>query len=67
MIELVSKNINIPLIVGGGIRDGITARAVTKAGANILVTGTLVEKTSKIRESIYDIVSNIESYKRREP
>ncbi|KYK29751.1 geranylgeranylglyceryl/heptaprenylglyceryl phosphate synthase, partial [Thermoplasmatales archaeon SG8-52-1] len=35
MIMGVKKSINIPLIVGGGIRDATTAREKAKAGANI--------------------------------
>lgn len=60
MIKLVKSEINVTLIVGGGIRDGKTARAVVDAGADIIVTGTLAEETAGIRESIYDIVSHIE-------
>jgi phosphoglycerol geranylgeranyltransferase len=60
MIKLVKSNIQVPLVVGGGIRDGETARAAVEAGADIIVTGTLVEETAGIRESIYDIVSHIE-------
>ena len=60
MIKLVKSHLSVPLIVGGGIRDGATARAVVEAGADIIVTGTLVEETGGIRESIYDIVSHIE-------
>ena len=60
MIKLVKSQINVPLIVGGGIRDGKTARAVVDAGADIIVTGTLAEENAGIRESIYDIVSHIE-------
>lgn len=60
MIELVKSQIKVPLIVGGGIRDGKAATAVVKAGADIIVTGTLVEETIGIRESIYDIVSHID-------
>ena len=60
MIKLVKSQINVTLIVGGGIRDGKTARAVVDAGADIIVTGTLAEETAGIRESIYDIVSHIE-------
>jgi phosphoglycerol geranylgeranyltransferase len=60
MIKLVKSEINVTLIVGGGIRDGKTARAVVDAGADIIVTGTLSEETAGIRESIYDIVSHIE-------
>jgi len=43
MVKAVKSEIKIPLIVGGGIRDGARAKALTDAGADILVTGTLVE------------------------
>lgn len=61
MIKLIKSNLSVPLIVGGGIRDGAAAKKVAEAGADIVVTGTLVEKTDKIREKIYEIVSNLKS------
>ncbi len=64
MIKLVKNNLSVPLIVGGGIKSGPIARAAVEAGANIIVTGTLVEKTKGVRESIYEIVSYIESTRR---
>jgi len=64
MIALVKKHLGVPLIVGGGIRNGKAARAAVEAGADIVVTGTLVEETSGVRESIYEIVRNIESRER---
>lgn len=60
MIRLVKSYLNIPLITGGGIKDGTAARAAVEAGAEIVVTGTLVEETSSVRERIKDIVGNIE-------
>ena len=60
MIKIVKSQISIPLIVGGGIRDGLTAKAAAKAGASIIVTGNLVEETGQVRESINEIVSAIE-------
>lgn len=39
--HVLGKNI---LIVGGGIRDGKTAAVCAKAGADIIVTGTAIEK-----------------------
>jgi len=59
MIKLVKSHLSVPLIVGGGIRDGAAARAAAEAGADIVVTGTLVEETDKVRERIYEIVTNI--------
>lgn len=43
MIAAVKKTITVPLIVGGGIRDAQTAEKVRLAGADIVVTGTVVE------------------------
>ena len=41
------------LMVGGGIRDGATAKELAKAGADILVVGTLIEKdVEKVREVV---------------
>jgi phosphoglycerol geranylgeranyltransferase len=45
MIAAVKKSVTIPLIVGGGIRDPQTAERVRKAGADIVVTGTVVERS----------------------
>ena len=44
MIELVAQNIEIPLIVGGGIVDLQGIQAVYAAGADLVVIGTAFEK-----------------------
>ena len=44
MIAAVAQNINIPLIVGGGIRDAEKAYLNCKAGADIIVVGNAIEK-----------------------
>ncbi|MGD0549964.1 MAG: geranylgeranylglyceryl/heptaprenylglyceryl phosphate synthase [Candidatus Bathyarchaeia archaeon] len=46
MVAAVSEHIEIPLVVGGGIRSPKVARQIVKAGARVIVTGTLVEKAS---------------------
>jgi phosphoglycerol geranylgeranyltransferase len=43
MVRAVRGEIRIPLIVGGGIRSAAKAKDLTDAGADILVTGTIVE------------------------
>ncbi|NLX47218.1 MAG: geranylgeranylglyceryl/heptaprenylglyceryl phosphate synthase [Euryarchaeota archaeon] len=43
MIAACKKTITVPLIIGGGIRDAETAARVRKAGADVVVTGTVVE------------------------
>ncbi len=61
MIKLVKSHLSVPLIVGGGIRDGPTAKGTVEAGADAVVTGTLVEENDKVGERIYEIVRNIKS------
>ncbi len=51
MIHKVSSNIDIPLIVGGGIRTPEKVQENCKAGAQIIVVGNAIEKDpSLIRE-----------------
>ena len=56
MIEAVRKEISIPLIVGGGIKDAETAKQKIQAGADIIVTGTALEKNV---ESVKEIIKGI--------
>lgn len=44
LIKGVSQAIDIPLIVGGGIRSPEQASTAIKAGADIIVTGSVVEE-----------------------
>ncbi len=43
MVRAVSKNIRIPLIVGGGIKNKDQMNRLFSAGADVLVLGTLFE------------------------
>jgi putative glycerol-1-phosphate prenyltransferase len=43
MIETVSNGINIPLLVGGGIKKPERAAATIAAGADAIVVGTAIE------------------------
>ena len=48
MISKVSQMINIPLIVGGGIKTPEMAADAVKAGADIIVIGTAFEKEPEL-------------------
>jgi len=48
MISSVAGNIEIPLIVGGGIRDAEKAYLNCKAGADVIVVGNAIEKDSSL-------------------
>lgn len=50
---------NMVLVVGGGIRNGESAYTVAKAGADVIVTGTIVEETDNVEAKINEIVSSI--------
>jgi phosphoglycerol geranylgeranyltransferase len=51
MIRMVSQNIAVPLVVGGGITDPEKAYRNCKAGADVIVVGNAIEKDpSLIRE-----------------
>ena len=60
LISAVKKTIDIPLIVGGGIRSAGTAKKVLKAGADIIVTGTVLEKNIAAAEGIIRTVREFE-------
>ncbi|MCJ7730675.1 HisA/HisF-related TIM barrel protein, partial [Candidatus Bathyarchaeota archaeon] len=59
MIGAVAKYVDIPVIVGGGIRGPEAALAAKMAGASAVVTGTLVEEESQVEERIREIVNAI--------
>lgn len=48
MIKEVKKNITIPLIVGGGIRNPEDAYNIAAAGADMLVIGTIAEESPEL-------------------
>jgi len=60
MIKEVKKYIDIPLIVGGGIREANTAKQKALAGADIIVTGTTLEREEKLENKLKDIINALE-------
>ncbi|MEL1253377.1 geranylgeranylglyceryl/heptaprenylglyceryl phosphate synthase [Flavobacterium sp. DGU38] len=50
MIQLIAKNIEIPIIVGGGITDLHGIQKAYKAGADLVVIGTAFENDSHFFE-----------------
>jgi len=56
MIEKVKQNINIPLIIGGGIRTPETAAEKFKAGADVIVVGNAIETDNTLLAKIAEVV-----------
>lgn len=50
MVKTVRSVFDGFLIVGGGIKDAKTAKALTKAGADALVVGTLLERGGSVKK-----------------
>lgn len=48
MIAAVRASVELPIIVGGGIRDAATAKALCDAGADVLVVGTAFEQDPEL-------------------
>lgn len=60
MISYTKTNTNnMILIVGGGIKNKETAHKLAMAGADIIITGTVVEETDDVEAKIFEIVSGI--------
>lgn len=56
MVGLVHHLVDIPVVVGGGIRSPEHAVGLVAAGADIIVTGTILEKSGDITEALSSIV-----------
>jgi len=59
MIEAVAKQIEVPLIVGGGIRDAEKAYLNCKAGADVIVIGNAIEKDASLISEIAAAVHQV--------
>jgi phosphoglycerol geranylgeranyltransferase len=58
MIRAVKQYLDVPLIVGGGIRSRGQALAAASAGADIIVTGNVVENNG-VRRKVSEIIEGL--------
>lgn len=66
MVREVASVLDVPLIVGGGIRDAETAKAMLTAGADIIVTGNLLEGPVDVQKTLTEIIrESIEELRKR--
>ena len=56
IIKATSNAIDVPIIVGGGIRDPETARSSVDAGASVIVTGNIIENSPDYMREFADAV-----------
>jgi len=56
IIKAVKNKIHVPLIVGGGIRRAGQAKNIAEAGADVIVTGTIVEQDILRLKTIINVI-----------
>ncbi|HVF96536.1 MAG TPA: geranylgeranylglyceryl/heptaprenylglyceryl phosphate synthase [Flavisolibacter sp.] len=59
MIAVVAKNINVPLVIGGGIRDAEKAYRNCRTGADVIVVGNAIEKDPSLLEEIAAAIKSV--------
>jgi len=59
MINSVANNIDIPLIIGGGINSAKQAKEKCRAGADIIVVGNAIEKENGLIQEIAHAINNL--------
>ena len=58
IIKEVKNSINLPIIVGGGLKDEETLTKILKAGADMVVVGNAIENEKSILEKLIKITKN---------
>ena len=61
LISGVKNAVDVPILVGGGIRDAEKARNALSAGADIIVTGSIVEEQG-ISTRLKEIIMTVNDY-----
>ena len=62
LISAVREACDMPIVVGGGIRDGSAARKASEAGADWVITGNLIEDyddTNELQTVISDLIKEM--------
>jgi phosphoglycerol geranylgeranyltransferase len=62
MIRTVKNFVNLPLIIGGGIRTGQQVKEIVEAGASIIVTGNVLEENQR-KSKMTELIENMKAYK----
>jgi len=62
MIRSVKSYIDVPLIIGGGIKSRNQALAAASAGADIIVTGNVIEN-AEVKSKVAEIVEGIKRFR----
>lgn len=64
LVKIARESCDLPIIVGGGIRDSQAARAASEAGADWIITGNITEEyddVSELQAILTDLITGISS------
>lgn len=64
MVKTARRLINLPIVIGGGIRTPQQAGELVKAGADILITGNILEHTKDVSKTVSEITEAIHKTER---
>jgi len=59
IIAAVAQVIDVPLLVGGGLTDATKVGDAVRAGADVVVTGTVIEDNPNVRDTLLAIVNAV--------
>jgi phosphoglycerol geranylgeranyltransferase len=62
MIQMVKSQLGVPLIVGGGIKTAEQAKKAVVAGADLVVTGTIIERDNR-QTRIRELIGSVKNAK----
>ena len=65
LIRVARESCDLTLVVGGGIRDGVTARKAAEAGADWVITGNLsedFEDVTELQRVLSDFIEEMNSH-----
>ena len=61
MVGEVKKNINVPVIVGGGIKTPEKASEICRSGADVIVIGNVLEKDPNLISEIANAIHSLQT------
>ncbi|MCU0445486.1 MAG: geranylgeranylglyceryl/heptaprenylglyceryl phosphate synthase [Microscillaceae bacterium] len=63
MVNMISKSVDIPLLVGGGIKSAVQAIEILESGADVIVIGNAIESNPQLLPEVAEKIKNLNEKK----